>query len=576
MQEHMNEENLMDGDWKELISQPQFKVIVDKDVKIPMRDGVRLAVDIYRPDAPGKFPVLIAQSPYGKEIQQLPMPPQAQGGPVWDGGIEAGDSYYFVPRGYVHIVADVRGTGYSEGEYEFLYAMNQQQDGYDLVEWAAKQSWSSGEVGLMGMSYFGAIQPYVAIQQPPHLKAIFPIAGSADLYRDINYNGGMLGGFFYGLWDGRGGDSGFAMGNIVSAMKNSLSEEEYKRRLEETLANPDIQMNTNYYHLLKYPKKNPMYIDVLLNPLDGPFWEERSSIYKADKIEVPMYAIGAWKRSYWAGTAFALYNKASTPHKKVLIDPSGWWDRPWITYYEENIRWFDHWLKGVDTGIMDEPPIKIWVKGANEWRYENEWPLARTVPTKFYLRSFGRLLTEPENYMKEPDSFFQHALHVSYDINSLVYETPPLNQEVEVTGPVACYLYGAIDQDDTNWIVRLSDVDENGEEEMLARGYLKASHRAVDSEKSTPLQPYHVHREAVPVIPGQAYEYAIEVQPISNVFKAGHRIRLEIRSMEHGSEGAQGQPPNSSHLCSSRGTLHHIFRDMEHQSHLLLPVIPKQ
>jgi len=563
----------MGADWRERISQPTYKVKVEKDVMVPMRDGVRLAVDIYRPDADGRFPALLALSPYGKEIQELPLAPQAQGGPLWDGEIEAGDSYYFVPRGYVHVVADVRGTGYSEGEYEFLFSPKEQTDGYDLVEWAAKQPWCNGNVGLVGMSYYGSIQPYVAIQQPPHLKAIVPVASSLDLYRDINYNGGVLGAFFYGLWDGRGGDSGFAMGNIVSVMERRLGKQEFVHRIQERLQDPDIQAFSNFYHLLKYPKKNPMFVDILLNPCDGPFWRERAAYYDIEKINVPIYIIGAWKRSYWASTAFSLYNRASTPYKRVLIDPSGWWERPWVTYYEENIRWFDHFLKGIDTGAMEEPPIKIFVKGINHWRYENEWPLARTKPTRYFLRSFGGLSPEPERYMDAPDPFIQPPLCMTYDIHSVTYQTPPLLHDLEVTGPVALYLYASIDQNDTNWIVKLFDAGER--DEQLARGYLKASHRALDTARSTSLQPYHTHVDPEPVLPGKIYEYAIEIQPISNVFRAGHRIKLEIRSLEHGNEGAQGQPPNATHLCSSKTTLHNIYRNKDYQSHLLLPVIPK-
>ncbi len=564
----------MKKDWRELISQPKYGVKAERDVYVTMSDGVRLAMDIYRPDAKDKFPALIAPSTYGKETQELQLPPQAQGGPLWDGGIEAGDSYYFVPRGYVHMVVDVRGTGYSEGEHEFLFSPKTIKDTCELIEWAAKQPWCNGNVGLVGMSYYGAIQPYVAIQRPPHLKAIVPVGGSVELYRDINYNGGVLGAFFYGLLDGRGGDSGFAIGNIVSVMEKSLPKKEFQRLLDEACQNPDIQKFTNFYQVLKYPKKNPLFLDILLNPLDNAFWHERASIYEADKINIPTLIVGAWKRSYWAKAAFDLYNKISTPYKKVIIDPSGWWERPWVTYYEENIRWFDHWLKGIDTGVMEEPPIKIFVKGINQWRYENEWPLARMKPIKYYLRSFGGLSPEPERYMDEPDPFVQPPLYVTYDIHSLTYQTPPLSQDMELTGPVALRLYASIDQEDTNWIVKLFDASEKGDEQ-LARGYLKASHRALDEKKSTPLEPYHPHTKAEPVVPGKIYQYDIDIQPISNIFKAGHRIKLEIRSLEHGNEGAQGQPPHAIHLCSSKTTLHNIYRNKEYQSYLYVPVIPK-
>jgi len=358
-------------------------------------------------------------------------------------------------------------------------------------------------------------------------------------------------------------------------MKKTLPEAEFKRRLRELAEHPDIKMFSNYYHMVKYPDKNPMFLDILLNPLDGDFWHERSSNYNSARNNIPTFLVGAWKRGSWADAAFTLYNAISTPHKKIVIDPSGWWERPWVTYYEENVRWFDHWLKGLDTGIMEEPPIKLWVGGINQWRYENEWPLARTKPTKFYLRSFGGLSPEPERYMDTPDPFIQPPLHQTYEVHRLTYQTGPLPRDTEVTGPVALYLHAAIDQDDTNWIVKLFDAAPNGERALLCKGYLKASHRALDKKKSSPLYPYHTHTKHEPVEPGKIYEYAIQLQPISNVFRAGHRLALEIRCLEHGNEGAEGQPPNSAHLCSSKMTRHDIYRNQQYPSHLLLPVIPE-
>jgi putative CocE/NonD family hydrolase len=164
---------------------------------------------------------------------------------------------------------------------------------------------------------------------------------------------------------------------------------------------------------------------------------------------------------------------------------------------------------------------------------------------------------------------------VSYEICSLRYQTAPFFDDVEFTGPIAFYFYASIDQDDTNWMVYLSDVDEQGKQEFLARGYLKASHRAIDKKLSKPLEPYHPHTKREPIMPGQIYEYAIGINPISNVFKAGHRLRLEIRTLEHSKEPEGVQPPYSIHIGSSKTVLHNIYRDKVHQSYLLLPIIPK-
>lgn len=565
----------MKADWHELISQPKYAIKEEKDIYVPMRDSVRLAIDIYRPDAQGTFPALLAMSPYGKEIQRLPIPPQAQGGPLWEGCAEAGDMEYIVPRGYVHVVADIRGTGYSEGEHIGFLSKQEAMDGYDLVEWIAKQPWCNGNVGLMGMSYFGGIQPWIAIEQPPHLKAIFPVGAWTDTYRHFMYHGGIVCTFFYGLWDGRGGDAGYAMKNVSSAMSKKLNNEDYQARLQETAGKPDIQAFSNFLHLLKYPQKNPLFVDILLNPNDGPFYHERSATYSLQKINVPTYAVGGWLRSWWASGALDIYNNISSDKKKITIDPSGTFSRPWVSYHDEAIRWFDHWLKGIDTGIMDEPPIKIYVKGINQWRYENEWPLIRMKPTRYYLRNFGGLSPEIEAYGREPDSFVQPPLYISYDINKLTYQTAPFSEDTEITGPIALYLYASIDQDNTTWIVHLNDVDHQGKAELLALGYLNAIHRAIDPDKSTPLQPYRPYLNTEPVTPGEIYEYVIEINSISNVFKAGHRLQLEIRTREHANEPGAAQPPYALHIGTSKTVLHKIYHDKKYQSHLLLPIIPE-
>ena len=240
------------------------------------------------------------------------------------------------------------------------------------------------------------------------------------------------------------------------------------------------------------------------------------------------------------------------------------------------IRWYDHWFKGIDTGMMEEHPIKLWIKGDNTWRHENEWPLKRTKWTKFYLRSWERLSEEPETFYHEPDVFVQMPPTMTDKIQSLKYLTAPFSQDVEVTGPMALYLYAEIDQRDTNWIITIKDVNPSNFETELTRGWLKASHRAVDESKSKPWQPYHPHLKPEPVTPGKIYEYPIEIRPTSNVFKKGHRIMLEIASMDlpsyHRTQVTEGPP---YHVCSSKTTQHKIYRDEGHLSYMLLPIIPR-
>lgn len=556
-------------------SQPIYKMREEKDVLISMRDGVRLVADIFRPDTGGRFPALLAMCPYCKDIMAPPISPQPRRTALWNGGIEAGNSEYLVSRGYVHVVVDVRGTGKSEGDFLNLFSPKEQEDGYDLVEWIARQDWCDGNVGMVGISYFAIIQFLVAALQPPHLKAIFPLDGWTDLYRDIVYHGGMLDiGFFTPyLW------SLTANTSNVSVMKKTTSPEEFERRLQQAKNNPDIQINSFLMLLLETPYKNTMMFDFMLNPTDGPFYWERSAYTKFGKIKIPTYMGAPWDQyvMHLPG-AFNAYLGIDAP-KKLLITPIDF-ERPWYEYHDEVVRWYDYWLKGVDTGIMEEPPIKIFMMGANKWRYEHEWPLARTEWTKYYLHSRERLLPEPGIYYHEPsiyaepDCFIHQSPAVTADIQSLKYLTPPMSEDTEVTGPIVLNLYASIDTEDTNWIVTLKNVAPEGSEALLTQGWLKASHRAIDESKSKSWLPFHPHTNPVSVVPGKIDEYKIAIQPTSNVFKAGHRIKLEITSSDY--KGAyMHMETHFYHLPSSKTTLHKIYHDREHRSHLLLPIIPK-
>jgi len=558
----------MKKDWRELISQPRYGIKVEKDVLVTVRDGVRLAVNIYRPDARGKFPALFAMGGYGKELQEVLIPPQPlYKSAVWDGNIEAGDTPSIVPRGYVHVIADARGTGQSEGEFTGMWVQQEGKDGADIVEWIAQQPWCDGNVGMIGYSYYGGMQLKVAIQQPPHLKAIFVSHVAADFYRDFAYSGGVLSLFVYGLWDGRHGTSGFAPKNPVSLMMKTLPGDEFERRRNELLNHPDIKHYPNLYHLLKYPQKNPQFFDIMMNPFDGPFWQEKSVYLFFDKIKVPAYVVGkvGGTKGFWD-----VYTGINTT-KKLLVKPTGPEERPWREDIELILRWYDYWLKGNDTGLMDEPPIKLFVPGANRYRYEKEWPLKGIEYTTCYLRRWEGLSFEPELYQPEPDCFLQQPLHLSAKRDSVKYLSPALPADLETIGPAAFNLFASIDQDDTNWIVKLSDVAPTGKDTPVSKGWLKASHRALDATKSSPSNPYHPHVSAEPVKPGEINEYAIGLGNIVNVFKAGHRIKLEIESLESPRD-PEIQIHYHPHLNSSKTTIHKIFRNREHRSHLVLPV----
>jgi predicted acyl esterase len=554
---------------RETGSQPIHEVRTEYDVYVKMRDGTRVCIDLYRPDAEGKFPALLGMSAYGKRVQVR----------LWDKTIvgEAGDPDYIVPRGYAHIVADVRGSGKSEGEFLSVHSKKEQEDGYDLIEWIAKQPWCDGNVGMVGPSYFAISQLLVAGQQPPHLKAIFAYDSPGDWYREGAYEGGCLSDFFYFV------TSDFSRRNFVSATERDNTPEELERRIKEREKDPDIQIKSSYLNLLENPQMNPVFFDMLMNPTDGPYWKERSPCTNYDKIKIPVYCGSGWYGhtiTHLTG-AFRNYAGVKGPKKMIISGPYfRGQEHPlalsWREYHELMIRWYDHWFKNKDTGIMDEPPIKIFVMGVNKYRYENEWPLKRTNWRKLFLRANGTLSAQPETTFEEPHCFVQIPPTLIKDIQSLEYTTPPLAEPVEVTGPLALCLHAAIDQDDTNWIAVLKDISPDGSERELTRGWLKASHRALDAAKSTPWLPYHTHVNPEPVKPGVIYEYAVEIRPTSNVFDVGHRILLEICNLDLPAPIYMTERgPQTSHLACGRTVMHKVYCNERYQSHLILPIIPK-
>lgn len=577
-------------------SEPIHKVKRDGEHMVPMRDGVHLAADIFRPDAEGKFPALVSLGPWSKELSsdlQWTTPPQPPSTRLWAAPIEAGNSEYLVSRGYVHVIAHIRGLGHSEGAYDISTGwVGKATDTYDLIEWTAQQPWCNGNVGMIGISAYGTIQLCTAIQQPPHLKAIFPYDAPGDLYRDGYYDGGLLSTFILNL--GRNWAISGLEQDRVQELKRKAREIRQKVAAQEE--DPvgyhivkDVMMYGEMYNILVHPQVNPWFSELITNPFDGPMYRERSFCEQYDKITIPSYCGAGWYAWTYTHLSGAFRNYAGITRakaKKLILGPTAhgpgnrWYhlERPFHQYHDEILRWYDYWLKGIDTGIMDEPPIKLFVMGANRWRYEKEWPLARTVWKKLYPRTFGRLLDDPPGTPETtPDVFVQQPLTTTSDLGLVRYQTAPFTRDLEITGPIALNLYASIqveDKDwvDTNWIVSIRDVDPQGTDRELTRGWLKASHIALDPSKSKPGQPYHLHtKESIEKIePDRIYEYAIEVRPTSNIFRAGHRIRLEIMSTDVAGP-AVFIPP---HLCRNDVVVHKIYHTKQYPTNLLLPTIP--
>jgi predicted acyl esterase len=560
--------------WSEAVSQPKYSVKVEKKARARMRDGVHLSVDVFRPDAHGSFPALLAYSPYWNEGQYLPLPP---GNPHPTAGwgnfaIEAGDSKYFATRGYVHVIANVRGTGESEGEYQLMGPL-EQRDGYDLVEWVASQPWCDGNVGMVGVSYFSWIQYLVAAQNPPHLKAIAPLEGATDFYRDVCYRGGILSLGFLAYWNNEMSDR-----ESMSQTERELSTEELARKIEEIKAeNTDIRHLYSLYQLLCAPRKNPILFDALMHPTDDEWYHVRSGYRHFEKIRTPVFCGAAldFADLHLPG-GFSAWSGLHEVPKKFLIYPR-FHLRPFSENHDLLIRWFDHWLRGNDTGMMDEPPIWRWVQGRNEWRHEEEWPLSRTRWTKLYLREGGRLSKDKPVTKEETDNL-HNIPYVTLDsvmdgVPTLTYSTEPLSEDMEIAGSLAFYLYASLDNTDGNWIVELRDVSTDGVPRVISKGWLRASFRATDETASKPYRPWHSYSRQMPVEPGKVEQYAIEIHDTSNVFLAGHRIELVIKTLNHSLEG--GWNTIFYHLPCALDVTHTVHHDATYPSHLLVPVIPR-
>jgi len=574
-------------------SQPIYGIKVEgRDMMVPVRDGTKLAVDIYRPDAEGRFPALLAFSGHNKILQSPEVIEvcnnQPAWAPLWCGPAEGGDTKFFTSRGYIHVIGNPRGFGHSDPGDPWVQGRT---DAYDLIEWIAKQPWCNGNVGMVGISWFGLNQRIAAMTQPPHLKAIFPYDPCNFSFRDL-YPGGVMHTFWFHLLK-------FSAENPKEVKLTPEEEAHWK----EAYNNPDYRMYPHIFNVLERKGKLAQgFFNDIINPYEPENYEEIEK--EMQKINIPFYT-GA---GYYAYTykmhlfnAFRHWQHCySAPFKKLLINGPAHLPRPWTAFHDEVLRWYDYWLKGINTGIKDEPRVKIWVMGANRWRYSDEWPLKETQWTKLYLDSWERMRWEPftpssRDGIDAPDCFAQMPLTQTRIVQKLRYMTDPLQEDLEVTGPLSLHFWAEIDQEDANWIIIIKDVGPDvsvqtareGEmerpqvpEREITRGWLKASHRAVDEKRSLPGQPFHpLTRSAQkPVVPGEINRYDVVIAPTSNVFKRDHRICLEITALDipTGVAGDSAVEYIPYHICSSKTVVHKIYRCQQYPSHLFLPIIPKK
>jgi uncharacterized protein len=551
------------------------KLIVEKDVAIPLRDGAILYADVYRPDFAGeRVPAIMNIGPYQKDKLWIPpddLEEKANPYLAW----ETANPMWWCPRGYACVRVDARGSGKSPGKSD-PSSYQEAVDFYDAIEWIAKRDWCSGNIGTLGISYHANCQWRVANLQPPSLKAIIPWEGRADLYRDQTFHGGI-----------------YAMGFLHTWYATNMAHHLIGR---PRTTNPDA-FNNNM--LWEWASHN----------LDSEFWRMRSANW--DKITVPLYSVGNWTGVglHLRGNTEGFVNAASK-HKKLRIHSGSHFH---AFHSEEGrndqLRFFDQWLKGVDTGIMDEPPVKLHIRtggalGDYKFRFENEWPIARTRWTRMHLkanaseqdhdgRPEGELLAEPVaaeraiTYLASPPTHAGTA-SAAPSVNAgaigrtgVSFVTAPLAEDIEITGPMALVLWVSSTSEDMDIFATIRNIGPDGEDVWeigqqghdqvpVTKGWLRASHRKLDPDKTLPYRPYHTHDERQWLSPGEVVQCHIEIWPSCMVFRKGHRIRLDVQPRDGVGASVYRHYP-ADYNIGARNTLHvGGARDC----YLLLPVIP--
>ncbi len=515
-------------------SQPQYDLYFEADVEILLPDGTTLIGDLYRPNAAGSFPTLLAWSSYTKELQNtgLPMPIN-----------EVGQIGYFVRRGYAHLTVNARGTGKSGGERAIHFAPSEQRDVADTIEWIARQAWCDGNVGMIGMSYFAAIQYLAAAQQPPHLKAIFPYLGFTDMYRGFMYHGGALhSGFLAPFYTFVGSTQKLSVPPRLRHLASYILHRDWIQRQITSFFFRNEEKMPNQMH----PERSWMKHFATLafdEPYDGPFYREKSAWPVLDRIQIPICIGTNWGNpSLHMRGAFQAWAAVTSPHKLLFIGPPDprW---PWANYQQEALAWYDYHLKGLDTGIKDVPCVRYWLQGANRWCEATNWPIPDAVKQRVYLTVSAQDPFATQSLQTQLPEQTDTASFVAitrgmrypreleqYETQVLRYETLPFQADTEVVGPISLSLTLSSTAIDTHIIARVSDLAPDGKCQKLSFGWLQASHRKVDLELSRPDEIIHEHRTPESLVPGQPTLLTFSLNPTANLFKQGHRLILEIGS----------------------------------------------
>ena len=547
-------------DWS--TSKRQYGIVHEQHVSIPVGAGFSLDAELFRPDAPGRFPVILGAHPYSQADQTAPMMPVGQGGRR--GHIEMGDYNFYVRRGYVQVALNLRGTGRSGGVFDHV-GPGTIQDLCDAIEWLARQPWSDGNVGMLGLSYFSIVAKRTAALAPPSLKTVFCPYGVTDMYRDWHYHGGILSHGQFLRWV----DKPDNMRVAPQSARRQLGDEEYDRRLDRARHDEELLAVPGFSAALADPEKgrNAFIIDILLNHVWGAYFEERAIPLTSD-IKVPAYLGSCWGIYGLHLSGDTRSWQQFTGPKKLTIGPPVYLDRPFYQYQSESLRWFDHWLKGNDTGLLDEPPVHVFIEGSDRWKSSTSWPLPETKWEEFFLHENG-LLSEHEPFLNEGHSTFGDS---PYAREGLVYTTSPILEETEVCGPIVLNLHGSTTGTEVLWFASVWEVSSNGDERLLTRGWLRGSQRRLDLERSTPWLPYHSHAGREPLVPNKAYEFSIEIRPYGIVLKRGSKLRLKLRCSDDETPANHLHAIGAGHILSQESTRVTVYHDSDHPSSLLLPI----
>ncbi len=566
---------------------------IEEDVAVPMRDGVVLRADVWRPSATGRFPVLVYRTPYDKR--------------------KAPESYSTfrraLERGYAVVIQDVRGRYASEGK--FIPYQQEGRDGYDTIEWAARQPWSNGSVGTFGLSYPGAVQWLAAVERPPHLKAMVP-AMTFSTPRNFFYSGGVFDLSWVGwIWNNIAPDAR-AKKNLAGPKTYEEARAEWHSKREELLRHLPLS------ELAELKEVAPYYYEWLRHEPGDAWWDWAELRDKYARVDAAVLNLSGWYDEAY-GPEGATTNFAGLvasrrgqrdPRTKLLIGP---WvhgvdatseakagERAFgpdarIDYDEVVLRWMDRYVRGIDNGLVrpgspqadSEKPVRVFVMGGNQWRDLDTWPPKEARPTPLHLaaakpgerggrlawtapkqkKGFSSLVSDPADPVTDP-----YALHsgahdyreLAKRADVLVFDTPPLERDLEVIGPITAEIFLSCDAPDTDLWVRLLDIAPDGAAfNLMSPGLevLRASNR-------------HSGRGRELLAPGRIYKLRLTNLVTSNVFQKGHRLRAQISTafFPHFSRNLHTGELETLSSKMRKATLR-IYHDRLHPSRLILPVV---